>query len=162
MQNNSGNWDRSVLRDVTVTHCESLADADASGVATGASLVNPSSPSKTMTAALAETIGAFDFAGWKTSCVAIATPLETVAVGYVVKIGRHIAEMILHATDASHAVISVVRMWTILDTTRRSIKAKRSDQHVAIATGDIDVALCWGGSLDETVTVLRPLHCEPA
>ena len=164
--NTSGDWDKGVLRDVTCDHIsrlQSLPIADFSG---DAHLVEPLAPSKRMLQAFRAAFGEHRPADeFMTSKAARVNKYrEMVVVNDVVMWNTaggsvDIGKVLWHASVASE-VVTCVEKYAIQSEEQRCLKCTSSfGESALVTTRSILCALTYAGAEDETMTMLKPLHC---
>ena len=165
MMNTNDCFDGSILREVTYWHLAKLKDAPLIQFSDEAMLHGGRRPSARMHKKLTDMIGTFPPEAIAVARCARVNRYEKVSVSDIVQVGTSeppvIAKVEYHiAVSAGGAsqCLSILQEFAVESAHQRCWKCRKLDGFIIVDTHHIHCALVWGGKLDSSVTVLRPLH----
>ena len=163
--NTRGDWDRSVLREVTCDHIARLVNAPMIKFSATPGLDSGRVPSAKLYRALVPLIGRFAKDQVNVSRVARINMYEKVNIRDVVRIGTIepaiIGQVKFHVSVTDGSVtqcVTIVEEFSVESTHPRFWKCRKSGNNTVVETGDIHCALIFGGNEGGVLTVLQPLH----
>ena len=162
--NTTGDWDASVLREVTSLHIAKLAAATAITFAETPGLVEPRAPSKKIAPRILDVLGP-EFAGatLQTSRKARVNKYQFVSVGDLVLLGSvsspTVGRVVLHVSVAVDELLehaTLVEEYAVTADHQRCWKCRLTGTQTLFAMEEIVCGLVWAG--DDILTILKPLH----